>query len=73
MLEPFEIPSFETTRERVGSRTREQEPNTVQMAAGNLMEAEGDAPPEGLAVPPFEEGEEVQYIKRGVSVFVDAR
>ena len=37
------------------------------------MEAEGDAPPEGLAVPPFEEGEEVQYIKRGVSVFVDAR
>jgi hypothetical protein len=43
------------------------------MAAGNLMEAEGDAPPEGLAVPPFEEGEEVQYIKRGVSVFVDAR
>ena len=37
------------------------------------MEAEGDASPEGVAPPPFEEGEEVQYIKRGVSVFVDSR
>jgi len=38
-----------------------------------VLDAEGDAPPDGIAVPELQEDEKIQYIKRGVSTFVDTR
>ena len=38
-----------------------------------LEHADGDAPLEGARQPDLEDGEEVKYIKHGVSVFIDDR
>ena len=38
-----------------------------------MQHADGDAPVEGARQPDLDDGEEVKYIKHGVSVFVDDR